>query len=208
MIKGCIDFIDGPIAGYLNQTSKFGEILDLVCDDISRLSLWICAIYYSQFYYYSTNINDNQLILTKFDSTYCYTILISGIYFSSMEWFFLVVSQIESIYTQTHWKSVKSRQFNGKSNSSTTSTSIPQIIVSKVFANGFRNRYGFIIVGSSLGLPWLLCAQFNGYDHFIVSLLILVCWIARIICNLIVWYLIANIIFNLNMNTTSKVIST
>ena len=84
-----------------------------------------------------------------------------------MEWICLLAMQIEAVKVKMNWKSRESIN---------SATKPPPKIIVKVFGNGFRNRYGFIVIGSTFSLPWWLCAQFNGYDNIFVKLLILVCW--------------------------------
>ena len=97
-----------------------------------------------------------------------------------MEWLCLLAIQIDSNKAQIHWKSVESMP-----------TETPPAIIIKVFNNGFRNRYGFVIVGSSFALPWWLCASFNGYNYCIITILVATCWLARITCPVLIWYFVA-----------------
>ena len=150
-------------------------------DNITRASLWVAAIYYSQAYYYNNNSKHHNNNVTQFESMYCYIIMISGIYCTAMEWFCLLAMQIEAVKAQMNWKS----------RDSMTAEIPPPAIIIKVFSNGFRNRYGFVVIGSTFALPWWLCASFNGYNHFLITLLITICWFGRVTCTLLVWYFIA-----------------
>lgn len=42
-LAGLLDLVDGPIARKLGQTSAFGAILDVVCDNVLRGGMWILA---------------------------------------------------------------------------------------------------------------------------------------------------------------------
>ena len=159
-IQSCLDFVDGYAARKLNQCSKFGALLDIVIDNITRTSTWLSTLYHMPY---------------KNDELLGYIIVFSGLYCISEMWFCCLCTQMMSTLHGEHWKE---RCKDGD----------PQWL-SKIFANGFKNIYGFFVIGSTFSLPWYLTAYFIGYHNLFVKFIILISIPSRIVCSIACWYL-------------------
>ena len=85
--KGCFDFFDGIAARKLNQTSKFGAILDVLIDNFSRSALWVGVLIHNK---------DKNFI-----------VLFCCVYYPMEEWFTQMVVQLMTVDSKDkHWKSI------------------------------------------------------------------------------------------------------
>ena len=159
-IQSCLDFVDGIAARKLNQCSKFGAILDIVIDNISRTTTWISCVYHMPY-------KNNELLsyIIPFCCIYCITEM----------WFCCLCTQMMSTLSGEHWKK---RLKQGD-----------PIWIAKIFKNGFKNIYGFFVIGSTFSLPWYITAYYIGYTNMFVKLVILICIPSRIVCSICCWYL-------------------
>eukprot|EP01084_Bolivina_argentea_P217393 369112_1 len=141
-ISCCFDFFDGIAARKLNQTSKFGAILDVLLDNFSRSALWI-----------------GLLIHTKNPPLW---VIFSCIYCPMEEWFtFLCMQLMTAESNSKHWKAVNEK-------------STDPFWCRVVFKNGFKNIYGFFVLGSSWSLPFWAIAYNIGYQNWLIWFIIVI----------------------------------
>eukprot|EP01083_Nonionella_stella_P130070 394733_1 len=115
-------------------------------------------------YYRSVNYNS-----TPFWLIFCV------IYYSFEAWCTFLCTQLQATEANSHWKS--------------NSQGDPEWIL-LVFANGFKNRYGFFVIGSTFTLPFLLVLSNTGYhNHWFVVTSLLLSFPSRILCSICCWYL-------------------
>jgi CDP-diacylglycerol--inositol 3-phosphatidyltransferase len=77
-----LDFFDGYFARRLNQCSQFGVLLDVLCDNITRTTMWFAA----------SCKNQNLLHLS--------------IIVITVEWTTFVCTQLDSTEQNNHWKNI------------------------------------------------------------------------------------------------------
>ena len=165
-VSCCLDFFDGIAARKLNQTSKFGEIIDVLIDNFSRSALWIGVLIHSK--------DKNFLII--FSSIYC----------PLEEWFTFLCVQLMTVQSNDkHWKSINKNTKDPK-------------WATVVFENGFKNIYGFFVVGSSWSLPfWYICWNI-GYRNWFVAVIILISIPSRLYNTVICLYLQSKYMLNVD----------
>ena len=120
-----LDLIDGIAARRLNQCSYFGILLDIVSDNILRGSIWLATIVVSGGDVWKAII---------------------ALVIMSLEWCTMLVTQLQSLQEDRHWKDAK---YNNNSTPKKSNNDIPFFIIRYLFKNNFRNPLGgFAIYGS------------------------------------------------------------
>jgi len=92
MIAAALDFLDGILARWLNQTSNYGILIDVAADNILRTVAWITCIITSTS---STQSSSTVVMLVAFISTIV----------TCLEWCTMLATQLNSkINDGLHWK--------------------------------------------------------------------------------------------------------
>ena len=143
IISGSLDFFDGYMARKLKQTSKFGELLDVICDNVSRTIMWICA----------ANVNATLIPLSVFVVV--------------LEWMTFVCTQLDTmssnINKNVNWKEMSKKE---KKNSAEQKMEIDDVNVEEeekeaalpfmivyFFSNNFVNPLGMLGILGLFGCP-------------------------------------------------------
>mmetsp|Transcript_7461 Transcript_7461/g.13424 ORF Transcript_7461/g.13424 Transcript_7461/m.13424 type:complete len:279 (-) Transcript_7461:1435-2271(-) len=134
LLSGSLDLFDGMAARWLNQCSTFGAALDVIADNILRSVMWIVAITCTT----STSSHENSSPSPMF--------LLLAVTCITMEWLTFCSTQIKSLLTETHWKSVQ----DGDKEESLTTPS-PPWLVKIVFTNNFCNPLGLLCMYGIFG---------------------------------------------------------
>lgn len=120
LLSCSLDFIDGCLARRLDQCSRLGEILDVVCDNLARTAMWFAV----------ASVRPKLAPCAMF--------------FTSLEW--LTFAAVQILSANRHWKDQSSESVS----STSTSETPPQVVVyffSNNFCNplgllGFVGLYG------------------------------------------------------------------
>ena len=91
-----------------------------------------------------------------------FLVVLAAVYFPMEEWFTFLCNQLMAIQrNDKHWKAVDEQ------------STVPKW-ATIVFANGFKNIYGFFVVGSGWSLPFFYIVYHIGYTQWWVWMLIAV----------------------------------
>jgi hypothetical protein len=131
LLSGSLDLFDGMAARWLNQCSTFGAALDVIADNVLRSVMWIVAITSCS----HENSSPSPMILLL--AVTCIT----------MEWLTFCSTQIKSLLTETHWKSVQ--DIDTEETLGTPPS--PPWLVKSVFANNFCNPLGLLCMYGIFG---------------------------------------------------------
>ena len=124
VLASLLDLIDGIAARRLNQCSYFGILLDVISDNILRGSIWLASV-----------------VASRGDMCVA-TIALSII---SLEWCTMMVTQLQSLQEDRHWKDPK---YYDQSKKAKSNDNVP-FFISLLFKNNFVNPLGgFAIYGS------------------------------------------------------------
>lgn len=124
--NAALDLVDGWAARKLGQTSKFGEILDVVVDNIGRGVIWA---------------------LVAATTTHRALPAVCGL-MATLESLTFAMAHASSLVAQKNWK----LQQLG-TDEVATSLEPPHPFVARIFANNFRNTLGTLAIGGTFFLP-------------------------------------------------------
>ena len=124
-----LDFFDGYYARKFNQCSRFGILLDIICDNTARSMMWIAAAL----------VNPTLFPVAS-------TVVI-------LEWVTFVCTQLAANNKQQHWKKLEIE--NKKTTLTTKTEQLPSFVV-YFFSNNFLNPLGMLGIGGLFGCPFLL----------------------------------------------------
>jgi CDP-diacylglycerol--inositol 3-phosphatidyltransferase len=82
-----LDLVDGPIARRLDQTSRFGVLLDIAADNVLRACVWIAA----------ASASGDASVQVVAAAVIC------------LEWLTMLSTQLQAHHDAKHWKSASSR---------------------------------------------------------------------------------------------------
>uniref|UniRef100_A0A7S3G6Z0 CDP-diacylglycerol--inositol 3-phosphatidyltransferase n=1 Tax=Palpitomonas bilix TaxID=652834 RepID=A0A7S3G6Z0_9EUKA len=161
LVSASLDLVDGIAARKLKQCSHFGEVLDVVADNVTRTLVWSMVA--------RTARGTVETHLAPF--------------FISVEWITFVSSHSLSIEARRHWKEevggdkIKSRDASVNKGVSASSSegsrkpdenqdgipaesereaTPPPYLLRKIFENNFKNVFGFTAIVSTFALPMIL----------------------------------------------------
>jgi hypothetical protein len=142
-----LDFFDGYLARRLAQTSRLGELLDVVTDNMSRTTMWCAAVSVQ-----GTPLGVAMLV-------------------SALEWCTMLSTQLMS--NQTNWKKdvvqaeeEEEEEQQEQQQQQRESPPPPPWFVRAFFSHNFLNPLGVLGIGGLFGLPlWLYVEGVGLWPH-------------------------------------------
>lgn len=87
VVSALLDLLDGPLARFLNQTSQFGVVLDIVADNVLRSCVWVAV--------------SGASSSTLYKMVACF--------FLCLEWLTMLSTQLHAASDGAHWKASRAK---------------------------------------------------------------------------------------------------